>query len=387
MKVVLVGPAYPLRGGIAQYLAILYQRLRAAGHDAQFVSFIKQFPEWLFPGKTQLESSKDIIDVQPRPRFAPLCPRSWRRTGREIVALEPDVVVFKWWMPFFGPGYWAVQRYVRKHSRARIVYILDNVIPHERRPGDKLLTRLACRAADGFIAQSRAVERDFYAWFPEIGRERALFAPHPTYDCYPAFSGSQADARRAVNLPATGKLLLFFGFVRRYKGLDLLLRALPEIRKRLPDTRVVVVGEFYDPRSDYEKIIRDLKLADAVILRDDYCPNELVGTYFAACDAVVLPYRSATQSGIIQVAYALETPVITTDVGGLGEVVVEGVTGFIVPAENQAALTAAIDAFYGTGGRAAFTDGIRREAARFGWDGLIDAITTLAALPRLDNGS
>lgn len=374
MNIVLVGPAYPLRGGIAQYLAILYERLRAAGHDVRFVSFSKQFPEWLFPGKTQLESSKDVIDVHPVPRFDPLCPRSWRKTGRAIVDFAPDIVVFKWWMPFFGPGYWAVQRYVRKHSRARIVYILDNVIPHERRLGDKALTRLACGAADGFVAQSRAVEQDFYTWFPTVERERVTFAPHPTYDCYPPFPGSQAAARQTVGLPDSAKLLLFFGFVRRYKGLDLLLRALPEIRKKLPDVRVVVVGEFYEPRAEYENLIRELNLADAVIIRDDYCPNELVGTYFAACDAVVLPYRSATQSGIIQVAYALETPVITTDVGGLGEVVIEGVTGFIVPPEDSPALVNAVDAFYGTGGRAAFAEGIRREAGRFSWDGLITAI-------------
>jgi D-inositol-3-phosphate glycosyltransferase len=375
MKIALVGPAYPLRGGIAQYLAILYQKLGEQGHEVKFVSFIKQFPEWLFPGKTQLEHSKDVIDVHPVPRFAPLGMRSWWRTYREIKAFDPDIVVFKFWMPFFGPGYWAVQRWVRKHTRAKVVYILDNVIPHERRPGDKCFTRLAFSQTDYFLAQSRAVEKDFFTWFPKIERRREAFSPHPVYDCYPAFEGTQHEARKAAGLATDGKLLLFFGFVRHYKGLDLLLRALPEIRKQQPDTKLIVVGEFYEKREDYEKLIAELRLADAVTIRDDYCPNEKVGEYFAAADAVVLPYRSATQSGIIQVAYALGMPVITTDVGGLGEVVADKVTGLIVPPEDNAALVNAVLEFYRRGGKSAFAEAVRREAAKFSWDALADTIT------------
>lgn len=375
MRIVIVGPAYPLRGGIAQYLAILYRKLREQGHDVLYVSFIKQFPEWLFPGKTQFEKSTDVIDVHPVPRFAPLGMRSWWRTYREIRKFNPDLVVFKFWMPFFGPGYWAVQRWVRKRTRAKVVYILDNVIPHERRLGDKLLTRLAFSQTDYFLAQSRAVEKDFYTWFPNMDRAREAFSPHPIYNCYPAASGSQTDARKAVGLPTDGKLLLFFGFVRHYKGLDLLLRALPEIRRKHPDVRLVVVGEFYEKREEYDKLIAELGLNDAVTIRDDYCPNEMVGEYFTAADVAVLPYRSATQSGIIQIAYALGTPVITTDVGGLGEVVMDGETGLIVPAEDIPAIVKAVERFYAMGGRATFAEAIRREAGHFSWDGIADTIT------------
>jgi glycosyltransferase involved in cell wall biosynthesis len=375
MRIVLVGPAYPLRGGIAQYLAILYQKLREQGHDVLFVSFIKQFPEWLFPGKTQMESSKDVIDVHPVARFAPLGMRSWWRTFREIRKFDPDVVVFKFWMPFFGPGYWAVQRWVRRHTRAKIVYILDNVIPHERRFGDKFLTRLAFSQTDHFLAQSHAVEKDFFTWFPHIDHTRAAFSPHPVYDCYPPATGSQAEARKAVDLPADGKLLLFFGFVRHYKGLDILLRALSKIRQKLPDVQLVVVGEFYEKREEYDKLIAGLDLQGAVTIRDDYCPNEQVGQYFAAADVVVLPYRSATQSGIIQIAYALGTPVITTDVGGLGEVVTDGMTGLIVAPENVDDLAEAVERFYEMGGKPMFGEAVKREAARFSWDALADTIT------------
>jgi D-inositol-3-phosphate glycosyltransferase len=377
MKIVLVGPAYPLRGGIAQYLAILYTKLIAAGHSVCFVSFTKQFPEWLFPGKTQKETSSDVIDVHPIARFAPLDPRSWSATVKEIAAFDPDLVLFKWWMPFFGLGYWAVQRGVHKRTRARILYIIDNVIPHERRPGDKFLTKLAFSQTDLFLTQSRAVDRDLFTWFPKLPRERAVFCPHPVYNCYPAFQGTAAEARAAIGLPTDAPVLLFFGFVRHYKGLDILIRALPYIRKTQPDIRLMVVGEFYEPRAEYDKLICELSLEDRVTIRNDYCPNEEVGKYFAACDAVVLPYRSATQSGIIQVAYALDTPVITTDVGGLSEVVVDGVTGFIVLPDDPQIIAQAVNSFYGKGGRAAFVENVQRERRRYSWEALVESIEKL----------
>jgi len=381
MKIAIVGPAYPLRGGIAQYLAILYEKLRAAGHELRYISFTKQFPAWLFPGKTQIESSRDVIDVHPVARFAPLESASWRRTSREIAAFDPDLVMFKWWMPFFGLGYWAVQRWIRKHTRARVLYIVDNVIPHERRFGDRALTKLAFSQTDFFIAQSRAVERDLYEWFPNIPKERVAFSAHPIYDCYPKFSGTPQDARAALGLPREGKLILFFGFVRRYKGLDLLLKALPKMRAALPDLRLVVAGEFYEPRDEYDTMIHRLGLEEAVHIFDDYCPNEKVGVFFSAADVVVLPYRSATQSGIIQICYAQGLPVITTDVGGLAEVVVEGETGFVVPPENLDALSDAVEKYFNTGGRDAFRDRVARHAGRFSWEGLVETIERFGAKP------
>ena len=375
MRIVIVGPAYPLRGGIAQYLAVLYKRLQAAGHEVKFVSFTKQFPEWLFPGKTQLEESKDVIDVEPVARFAPLEPLSWGRTAKEIAAFEPDLVLFKWWMPFFGLGYWATARKVRRLTNARILFIIDNAIPHERRPGDKFLTKLAFSQVDFYVAQSRAVERDLFTWFPNLPREKVTFCPHPIYDCYPAFDGETDKARAELGMPAGAKVLLFFGFVRAYKGLHLLLDAMPEIRKQYPEVILQVVGEFYDVRESYDQKIRELGLEDCVRIRDDYVPNEEVGIYFQAADCVVLPYKSATQSGIIQIAYALEMPVITTDVGGLQEVVEDGVTGYVVPPEQPAALTEAITKFYERGGRNAFIESVQQASRKFSWEGLIESIT------------
>lgn len=375
MKIVLMGPAYPLRGGIAQYLAVLYEKLREAGHEVHFVSFIKQFPEWLFPGKTQLEQSEHVIDVNPTAKFAPLGMLSWRRTAKEIAKHDPDLVVFKWWMPFFGLGYWAVARRLRKHTKACVLFIIDNTIPHEARPGDKFLTKRAFSQVDFFIAQSKAVEKDTFEWFPNLEKHRIKMCPHPIYDCYPAFDGGRLAAREALGLAAEAKTLLFFGFVREYKGLHLLLDALPLIRKTHPGIRLLVVGEFYDSRDSYDKKLQELQLQACVSIRDDYVPNEEVGKYFAAADCVVLPYRSATQSGIIQVAYALDMPVITTDVGGLAEVVEDKVTGYIVPPENPAALADAVNKFYAAGGRPAFEDNVKRAARQFSWEGLVKTLT------------
>lgn len=375
MKIVLMGPAYPLRGGIAQYLAVLYEKLRDAGHDVHFVSFIKQFPTWLFPGKTQLEHSEHVIDVHPTAKFAPLGVLSWRRTAKEIARHDPDLVVFKWWMPFFGPGYWAVARWLRKHTKARVLFIIDNTIPHEARPGDKFLTKLVFGQVDYFIAQSRAVEKDTFEWFPHLERNRIKMCPHPIYDCYPAFVGDRPAAKKVLGLPTDAKTLLFFGFVREYKGLHLLLDALPQIRKSHPDLRLLVVGEFYDSRESYDRKIQELGLPECVYIRDDYVPNEEVGKYFAAADCVVLPYRSATQSGIIQVAYALDLPVITTDVGGLAEVVENDVTGYVVPPGSPAALADAVNRFYEAGGRPAFEANVKQASRQFSWEGLVKTLT------------
>ena len=376
MKIVLMGPAHPLRGGIAQHMSVLYERMVRMGHDVHFVSFIKQFPNWLFPGKTQFDSSEQVIDVHPVPRFAPLGMRSWRRTYKEIAKYDADIAVFRWWMPFFGPGYWAVARWLRKNTRTKVLMLIDNAIPHERRPGDKFLTKLAFSQVDYFVAQSGAVERDLFEWFPDLERERVKMSPHPIYDCYTLYEGSRSQAREAIGFKPDDKVLLFFGFVRDYKGLDLLIDALPEIRKTHPNVKLMVVGEFYVSREEYDKKVRDAGCEDIVKFRDDYVPNEEVGVYFAAADCAVLPYRSASQSGIIQMAYALKLPVITTDVGGLSEVVEEGVTGYLVPPENPNDIAKAVDKYYSAGGRDSFEPKLMDIAGKFSWEGMVNTITS-----------
>jgi glycosyltransferase involved in cell wall biosynthesis len=374
LKIVLVGPAYPFRGGIAQHGQVLCQKLTDAGHDALMVSFKRQFPRLIFPGKTQMDPSQVRLPVMTYPVFAPLNPFSWWQSYRRIKGEKPDVVLFNWYTPFFAPGFWVVSRLVRWGTKARIVYILHNVIPHENLPGSRFLTRLALRTADAYVTHARAVAQDLFSWLPQIKNEQVVVSPLPLFECFELFTGSQQEARAALNVK-TSKVLLFFGLIREYKGLHFLLRAMPEIVKRLNhDVQLFVVGEFYKDRSEYDNLIRELNIGEFVTIRDEYIPNEDVGRYFAAADVAVLPYKTATQSAIIQTAYHLECPVITTDVGGLAEVVEEGVTGFVVPPENPSAIAEAVEMFFARGGRAALREGILRERGKYSWEGMVKII-------------
>ncbi len=345
---------------------------------ALMVSFKKQFPRVLFPGKTQMDPTQEPLPVESRARFAPLNPVSWWRSYREIRKENPDVVLFNWFNPFFGPGFWAVSRLVRRGTRARILYLLHNVIPHESPPGSRLLTRLALRTAHCYIAHGTSVAQDLKRWLPEVSQENVGVSPHPIYDCYEPYKEGTGQARATLGITAS-KVLLFFGLVREYKGLRYLLQAVPEILRRLgQDVHLLVVGEFYEDRKDYDDLIASLRIGQHVTIHDEYVPSEEVGLYFAAADVAVLPYKTATQSGIIQMAYHLECPVITTAVGGLGEVVESGVTGLVVPPENPQAIAEAVEEFYTRGGRAAFREGVVRERAKYSWDAMIKTIERLS---------
>jgi glycosyltransferase involved in cell wall biosynthesis len=377
VKIVLFGPAYPFRGGIAQFSGVLRQSLVKAGHEVKVVNFRKQFPKLLFPGKTQYDDSPQALKIPSVRTFTLWNPLSWLRTAREIERHDPDLIAVMWWIPFFAPGYWGAAKLLKKQYRSRILYVLHNVIPHERRFGDVFLSRLALNTAHNYLALSQAEEREMRRLFPHVPPERTRYSPHPSYDCYAPFTGNRTQAQEHIGVKAE-KLLLFFGFVREYKGLDVLLRAMPEILKDDPQIKLVIAGEFYQNRAQYDALISSLGIGGSVIIHDRYLSGDEVGAYFAAADCVVLPYRSATQSGIVQVAYALDMPVITTNVGGLSEVVTDSVTGYLVPPEDPPAIAEAVRKFYRTGGKPAFTENVSREAQRFSWDALVDTITSFA---------
>jgi len=377
-RIALVGPAYPFRGGIAQYLAILYQKLRERGHEILFVSFRKQFPKLLFPGTTQLESSEVRIPVVTVRLFTPWNIWSWWRSARAIREFQPDLVIFKWWMPFFGPGFGTLSRWAKRGSPTKIMYIVDNAIPHEHRIGDKSFTRWAFGPVGYFIAQSRTVWDDMTTLRPDLDGTRMRLIPHPIYDCYDAGRWTKETARNELGI-SESKILLFFGYIRRYKGLRHLIQALPEIGNRFrEDYRLLVVGEFYEGRDDMLQLIKELGLNDRILLVDRYVPNEEVELYFRAADVAILPYESATQSGIVQVAYDFDLPVITTNVGGLPEVVTDGETGIIVPPANSAALADAVTRFFQDGLANRFRNNIITQKVRYSWDPMIQAIEQAA---------
>ena len=370
MRIGLLGPAHPLRGGIAQYLALLHREL-AKSHEVFSLSLIRQYPSFLFPGQSQVDPSESPLEVPNERVLDPMDPRTWFRARRRARELKLDALVYKWWIPFFGAAYAPVLDGARAGGAA-VIMIADNLVPHEKRPLDGFLTQLVTARTDGVLVMSQAVEDDVRRLLPGMPFERV---PHPVYAQYGAAGRDRASARAKTNL--AGDVLLFFGFVRRYKGLDILVEALPKVLARRSVT-LVVAGEFYEPVAPLKARIAELGLNERVRVLDRYVPDEEVGDLVAAADCVVLPYRSATQSGVVLVAYAGGCPVISTAVGGLPEVVDDGVTGFLVPPEDPGALADAILTFYERGGRPAFEAAVVRKAQDFSWNKVVLGIEHLA---------
>lgn len=373
----LLGPAYPFRGGIAQYLALLYRALETRATVTQF-SLLRQYPGFLFPGKSQKDDSEEPLLVPDEPVLDMLAPWRWPQAARRVAQWRPDGLVFKWWLPYFGPAYATVLRAARRGGAVNVM-IADNLIPHEKRPLDSLFTRWVTSATDAYIVMSESVEADLDRLAPGALRRRV---PHPLYLQY-ASTLTREEARALLGLE--GDVVLFFGFVRHYKGLDTLLDAMPAILAKRKVT-LVVAGEFYEPVQATRQRIEQLGIGEHVRLYDRYLADEEVRRLFAAADVCALPYRSATQSGVIQIAYAAGCPVIITKVGGLPEFVAEGRSGYTVPPEDPAALAQAVLAFYERGGRDAMAEGVRAQAALYSWDGLADAVLDLVAEVRRRRG-
>lgn len=376
----LVGTAYPLRGGIAQFNTALVQTLRRRGHDVRVLTFTRQYPSLFFPGKTQKEegSASEEIDVGAEPLVDSIGPLSWWRASRRIRRFDPDLVFFKYWIPFFAPCFGTISRWVRGGSGARIVYICDNIVPHERRPLDGLLTRYLVASADAFIVMSKVVEEDLLRFRPEAD---VRMVPHPVYEHFgspiPKEEARQRLVKRGLTLGEGDPLLLFFGIIRPYKGLDILLRAMPGIVRRT-GARLIVAGEFYSGRDETLKLVDDLDLREHVAIVDSYIPTEDVALYVSASSVVVLPYRSATQSGIVQVAYQFDCPVIATDVGGLSEMIHHGETGLLVPPEDPKTLGEAVTRYLEGGMESAMRGAVQRIKASFSWDRMAETLEELA---------
>lgn len=371
MNIIIVGTAYPLRGGIAHYNALLYQEL-SKRHTVHIITFKRQYPSLLFPGKTQMETGGEFLRVPTESLIDSVNPLNWFTVAREIKGRKPDLIIFKYWLPFFGPCFGTIARVARKGTTTKVLFICDNVIPHEKRPGDTIFTRYAFKHADYFIVQSNAVERDLTSFWP---RAKYRKVPHPVYNIF----GNPIEKRKArEHLGITSdRVVLFFGYIRKYKGLHVLLEAM----KLLRDTGVqlLAVGECYGDEQLYRNQIETLQLRDCVTLLTDYIPNDQVGLYFSAADAVVLPYTSATQSGIAQIAYNFDKPVIATQVGGLAEVIIDGQTGYLVPPDDAPALAQSIKRFFEEGHEDNFKVNVQREKKRYTWEAMAHAIEELAS--------
>ena len=376
MRVVIIGPAYPLRGGLATYNERLARAFQEAGDEVRIVTFSLQYPNFLFPGQTQFSTEAGPDDLEIEVSLNSVNPLSWLSVGRKLRRERPDLVVFRFWLPFMGPALGAVARLVRGNGHTRVVAITDNVIPHEKRPGDGPLTRYFLSACDGFVTMSRSVLQDLQRL--GFGRKPALYRPHPLYDNFGPIK-QKAEALAALALPATSSYVLFFGFIRAYKGLDILLEAWADARIAALPIKLIIAGEFYEDAAPYEALIKQHQLESRIVRATDFIPNEKVVDYFCAADLILQPYKNATQSGVSQIAYHFERPMLVTDVGGLAELIPAGVVGYVVPPTPTAIADAVVD-FYAQQRENAFATGVREQKKQFSWPVMVAALKEVAAV-------
>jgi glycosyltransferase involved in cell wall biosynthesis len=369
VRLCLIGPTYPYRGGIAHYTTLLAQHLRTE-NETLLISFERQYPAWLFPGISDRDPSQRPLQTEAEYLLDPLKPLTWRRALRRIREWQPDIVIMQWWHPFWAPAWAFLARGIKRLPlRPRLLFICHNVIPHESRPWDALALRLALAPADGCITHSQADADQLCRLLPQT---RVEVSHLPTY----ASLGQNTPVDLPVQFPQDRPLLLFFGFVRHYKGLDILLEAMPEVLAN-QSVHLLVVGEFWQSDKPYRAQIRRLNLETAVTLVNTYVPDEELVAYIRAADVVVLPYRSATQSAAVQLAFSLGKPVITTNVGGLSEVVEHGRNGLVVPPENCQELAKAIQEFFGHNLELQFRTNTDDDS-RFSWSKLLNSLISLS---------
>jgi glycosyltransferase involved in cell wall biosynthesis len=370
-KIVIMGPGHPLRGGLATFNQRLAKEFNDQGNDCSIYSFSLQYPSFLFPGKTQYSDEPAPADLQIHAAINSVNPFNWIKIGNRLKKLKPDLIVVRYWLPFMGPALGTILRRVKKNKHTRIVCIADNVIPHEKRPGDKPFTKYFLKSCDAFVTMSEKVMTDLRTFQPD---KPAQLVSHPLYDNFGAII-SKEEARQHLGLNATDKIVLFFGFIRKYKGLDLLLEAIPHLSDK--SIKIMVAGEFYEDEKPFREQIQHLGIADRLILRTDFIQDSEVKYYLCAADAVIQPYRSATQSGVTPLAYHFEKPMVVTNVGGLPSLVPHEKVGLVVEPE-PAAIAAGIDRFYQLGENY-FIPHLRSEKQKYRWAVLTQKIQELAA--------
>ncbi len=368
MRIVLIGTAFPLRGGIAHYIALLFKNLKKRGHTVKVLSFKRQYPDLFFPGKTQQDTGKELIHIESAPLLDSINPITWIKAFFWIKKFCPHLLIFKYWMPFFAPCYATISYLCKTFLNIKILYILDNVIPHERRIGDTLLTRTGLKFIDFFIAQSASVLADLLQFRPDAEYKEI---PHPVYEIFPP-AVSKEKSREILQIKDK-RVILYFGFIRNYKGIRYLIKAMPLILDSM-DVKLLICGEFYEGREEIFTLIEELNVKDNVKVYDSFIPNEKVGHYFCAADLVVLPYVTATQSGIVQIAYHYQKPVVVTSVGGLPEVVPDGKCGYVVKPRDPAAIAEKVKRFFQKDKETEFRKNIGAEKQKYSWDRMTEAI-------------
>ncbi|QEC44444.1 glycosyltransferase [Pseudobacter ginsenosidimutans] len=372
-QVVIIGPAHPLRGGLSTFDHRLCKQFAAEGYDCSIYSFSLQYPSILFPGTSQFTTEPAPEGIEIFSVINSIYPPNWIQIGNTLKNIRPDLIVVRFWLPFMGPALGTILRRVKKNKHTRIVAITDNVIPHEKRPGDTPFTRYFLKACDGFVTMSDKVMKDLRQF---EASKPARLASHPLYDNF-GDPISKAEARKKLGLREDDKIALFFGFIRKYKGLDLLLEAMKELKNDPRNIKLMVAGEFYDDEKEYNELISKLGISDSLIMRTQFIPDSEVKYYLCAADVVVQPYRNATQSGVTPLAYHFEVPMVVTNVGGLPSLVPHDKVGLVCEPEPKA-IAAAISEYFNKGEQY-FLPALRMEKQKYSWHSLVETIETIAA--------
>jgi glycosyltransferase involved in cell wall biosynthesis len=375
-SVVIIGPAHPLRGGLASFNQRLAVQFNKEGYDCTIYSFSLQYPEFMFPGTTQYSSEPAPEGLVIKSRINSVNPLNWLSVGSELRRMRPDIIVVRYWLPLMGPALGTILRRVRKNRHTRIIAITDNVIPHEKRPGDKPFTKYFLKACDAYITMSEKVMKDLRS-FEAVKPARQVL--HPLYDNFgdpiPKETARAILRAKGIEVGDKDKILLFFGFIRKYKGLDIALGAMADPRMADQGIRLMVAGEFYEDAAPYQEQIDRLGIRDRLVLRTDFIPDSEVRDYLCAADAVIQPYRNATQSGVTPLAYHFEKPMIVSNVGGLPDLVPHEQVGLVAEPE-PGAMADAILRYY-TLGESYFLPALRREKEKYSWTRMVQTIEEL----------
>lgn len=369
LRIGIVGPTFPYRGGVAHYTTLLVQNMRQT-HQVNLYSYRRQYPRFLFPGNADPDPSRQCLQADCEYLLDPLAPWTWWHTFHRIRQAKPDLLILQWWTPFWTPSLFALTYWIRHRTQIPILFLCHHIIAPDGGILDWFLARFVFRRANGFIVMS---EEDYALLRRALPQAYIRGTTHPIYDMFSAEPLDPEEARARLGLAMAERVLLFFGFVRRYKGLRYLLQALPEVQCELP-VRLLVVGEFWEDEQPYQEMIERLGLQGSVTMLNRYVPNEDIGLYFSAADVLVLPYLEASQSGVVQMAFGFERPVIATQVGGLAETIEHNRTGLIVAPGDAQALATAIVSYFQEDMGPRFQEGIREIKDRFAWEHIVRLI-------------
>ncbi len=372
MKIIIVGTSFPFRGGLAAFNERLATEFVRQGNEVEIITFTLQYPSFLFPGKTQYSSEAAPKHLQISRKISSVNPASWIKTGKEIKRKSPDLVIFCYWMAFIAPCYGTIARFA-KNKKTKMVGLVHNMIPHEPTILDKLFPRYFVNSMDGFIAMAESVANDINH-FDKNNKPKKV-SPHPIYDHYGELM-TKPQAAVSLGMNEKDSYILFFGFIRQYKGLDLLLQAFADERLKNLNIKLIVAGEFYEEPESYLQQIIKLGISDRVELRTRFIPDKEVRNYFSLADIVAQPYRTATQSGVSQIAYHFEKPMLVTDVGGLAEIVPNGKVGYVVDVNPDKIADALVD-FYANQRSEEFIENIKTEKQKYAWSKMTDTIREL----------